>query len=240
MRKSLLSILMFICLFAFSVNAQTSRITELAEQLQQNISSLADRSSKDFFSRPSNNREQTNNFLTLQQLKLNGEILLLLVKNGRPAGELRDTSDSLSERLSRFNPDNSTRTLSQQIKNAIEDFNNELRKTANPSDRKNDTKGSAVGSLYWHGTVDDEVHLIIRGNTVQTKTISGTEYTDAIFNFSSPLPEENVQISANKKEGRGTVKVIQQPSADNDFTAIIQILDKNGGAREYELEISWR
>lgn len=239
MRKLLLPILTFICLSAFSVNAQSSRIREIAEQLQQNIGSLADRSTAEFFKRPSNNREQTNNFLALQQLRLNCEILLLLVKNNRPLGELQETSVYLSESLSRFTPDNSTRTVSQQIKNAIEDFNNELRSTDSSADRKTDTKVSSVGNLFWHGTVDDEVHLIIRGNTVQAKTISGTEYTDSIFNFSSPLPEENVQISIKKKEGRGTAKVIQQPTSDNNFTAIIQILDKNGGAREYEMEITW-
>ena len=42
-----------------------------------------------------------------------------------------------------------------------------------------------------------------------------------------------------KKTGRGTAKVIQQPTADNNWTAIIQLLDKNGGAREYGLEIYW-
>lgn len=96
------------------------------------------------------------------------------------------------------------------------------------------------GRLYWIGMVDDEVHLIIHGNTVLVKTISGTENIDWVYSFTSPFPEESVQVFVDKKDGRGNAKVIQLPTADNDWTAIIQILDKNGGARDYDLEIYWK
>jgi hypothetical protein len=43
-----------------------------------------------------------------------------------------------------------------------------------------------------------------------------------------------------KKAGRGEIRVIQQPSRDNNFTAIVQILDDASGAREYQVEITWR
>lgn len=239
MRKLLLPILLFLCVFAFSVQAQSSRISDLAGELDQNISNLAERSSKDFFSRPSNNREQLNNFVVSQQLKATIETFLLLVNNNRPNSELRDAADSLNDRFSRYNSDSANRTQSQQIKKDIDELLDELKKSGNSSDKKTDKTKEVLGKLHWQGSIDDEVHLIIRGGAVQVKTISGTEYYDGIFSFTSPLPSEDVQVSVSKKDGRGTVKVIQQPSSDNNFTAIIQILDKNGGAREYELEISW-
>jgi hypothetical protein len=95
------------------------------------------------------------------------------------------------------------------------------------------------GTLFWFGTVDDDVHLIIQKSKVQIKTNSGTEYLDQIYELTSPLPLQEVKVSLKKKEGRGSAKVVQQPSAGNDFTTIIQVLDKNGGAKEYELEINW-
>jgi len=49
-----------------------------------------------------------------------------------------------------------------------------------------------------------------------------------------------VEVSVNKLSGRGTVRVLQQPSRANDFTAVIEIYDTGGGAQEYRLEIVWR
>jgi len=56
----------------------------------------------------------------------------------------------------------------------------------------------------------------------------------------APLPDQAVTVQVSRKEGRSKkIKVIQQPTADNDFTAIIEIHDDGGGARDYVLEIFW-
>ena len=238
MCKLLLPSLILLSIFTFSVPAQTSRISDLAEQLKQNIGDLADRSAKEFFARSANNRNQLNNFLVSQQTKLTIEIFLLLVKNNRPNSELRETADALNDRFSRYDFDSSNRSQSQQIKKDIDELIDELKKSGSSQNKKPD-KNDVLDKLHWQGTVDDEVHLVIRGGAVQVKTVSGTEYTDGIFSFTSPLPDENVQVFVNKKDGRGTAKVIQQPTSDNNFTAIVQILDKNGGAKEYDVEIYW-
>jgi hypothetical protein len=34
--------------------------------------------------------------------------------------------------------------------------------------------------------------------------------------------------------------VIQRPSANNNYTAVIEIDDKDGGADMYDIEIAWR
>jgi hypothetical protein len=33
--------------------------------------------------------------------------------------------------------------------------------------------------------------------------------------------------------------VLQQPSRENDYTAVIQVFDPDGGADNYDLEVSW-
>jgi hypothetical protein len=96
-----------------------------------------------------------------------------------------------------------------------------------------------IGTLFWFGTVDDDVYLIFQKSKVQIKTNAGMEYLDQIYELTSPLPLQEVKVSVKKKEGRGKAEVIQQPTAGNNFTTIIQVLDKNGGAKEYELEIYW-
>ena len=41
------------------------------------------------------------------------------------------------------------------------------------------------------------------------------------------------------KRGRGDIFIEQQPSRENDFTAIVRIKDPKGGASDYEFELQW-
>lgn len=96
------------------------------------------------------------------------------------------------------------------------------------------------GRVFWRGSVDDKVHLVIKGTTLESKTISGTEKPSGSYSFTAPLPALPVEVIAVRKEGRGTVTVIQQPAQDNGFTTIVEIYDNRGGARDYQLDISWK
>jgi hypothetical protein len=83
------------------------------------------------------------------------------------------------------------------------------------------------------------VRIKIQGSDLSIETVSGRSYGEGTFSFTSPLPETEVSVGVNKKEGRGTVAVMQQPNSENDFTAIVEIRDTKGGAKEYQLEIFW-
>ena len=99
----------------------------------------------------------------------------------------------------------------------------------------------SLGKVFWKGLVDNKVHLVIRGDKLEHKTIDGEEKPEGVFSFTAPLPEQAVTVGVLRKTGRSKkVKVVQQPAADNDFTAIIEIHDDGGGAKEYQLEIFWR
>lgn len=99
----------------------------------------------------------------------------------------------------------------------------------------------ASGKVFWRGTVDDKVHLIIKGTALEQKMISGQEKPAGTYSFTAPLPEQAVAVRVNRIAGRSKkITVIQQPSETNDFTAIVEIYDNSGGAKEYQLEISWR
>lgn len=98
-----------------------------------------------------------------------------------------------------------------------------------------------AGKVFWRGHVDDKVHLVIRGDKIEQKTISGQEKALGIFSFTSPMPEQNVTVGFLRKAGRSKkISVVQQPNAENNFTAIVEIHDDGGGAKEYQLEIFWR
>lgn len=102
------------------------------------------------------------------------------------------------------------------------------------------TETPTSGKVFWRGSVDNKLHLIIRGSELEQKTVEGAEKPAGTFSFTAPLPEQAVTVNVNRREGRSKkIKVIQQPTAENDFTAIVEVHDDGGGARDYVLEIFW-
>lgn len=97
------------------------------------------------------------------------------------------------------------------------------------------------GKVFWRGTVDDKVQLVIRGDKLEQRNVSGQPQADGNYSFTAILPERAVTVSIPRIEGRSKkVTVVQQPTAENQFTAIVEIHDDGGGAREYLLEIAWQ
>ena len=99
----------------------------------------------------------------------------------------------------------------------------------------------AAGKVFWRGMVDDKVQLVIRGDKLEQRIVSGQAQADGAFSFTAPLPEQAVTVSVPRFEGRSKkVTVVQQPTAENQYTAIVEIHDEGSGARDYFLEIAWR
>ena len=97
-----------------------------------------------------------------------------------------------------------------------------------------------TGKVFWRGMVDAKVYLTIQDSTLKTVTMEGSAQPDGVSSFTSSLPRKNVSVGVNKTKGRGTATVIQQPTRENDFTAIVEIIDDKSGAKEYQLEIFWK
>jgi hypothetical protein len=95
------------------------------------------------------------------------------------------------------------------------------------------------GRVSWRGRVDQTANIIISGNTVQTQDASGTGLQVFSSNLNGYLARRPGTVSAIKQRGRGTVTVLQQPTPENGFVAIVQIFDAERSSAEYEVEISW-
>ncbi|MGQ0540370.1 MAG: hypothetical protein ACT4O9_00805 [Blastocatellia bacterium] len=96
------------------------------------------------------------------------------------------------------------------------------------------------GRVFWRGMVDNRVHLIVNGSTLTSRTIAGTTTPEGVYSFTAPLPRAAVKVGVLKVKGRSKlVRVIEQPSEQNDFTAIVEIYDDGSGAKEYQIEIFW-
>jgi hypothetical protein len=97
------------------------------------------------------------------------------------------------------------------------------------------------GSLDWRGTVDDTVRLVIRSRNVRVRTITGTPYNDSTYDFNGGSPDRfnNARVRVDKRDGRGRVYVVEQPSRRNNFRTVIQIDDPKGGADRYRIRVYW-
>src|SRR5687767_1263278 len=85
---------------------------------------------------------------------------------------------------------------------------------------------AAAGKVFWYGMVDNRVHLVIKGTTLEQRTVAGQTLASGSYSFTAPLPQTDTTVRVTKLEGRGkVVTVVQQPSAANNYEAIIEIVD---------------
>ncbi len=97
----------------------------------------------------------------------------------------------------------------------------------------------SAGSVSWRGRVDQKANIIISGSYVQTEDASGSGLSGVTHNLNGVLARRPGRVNVRKQNGRGTVTVLQQPTWENDFTAIVQVFDPDSGSDNYEVEIRW-
>lgn len=121
------------------------------------------------------------------------------------------------------------------------DCDNRDRDDRNRDDRNRDDRyTNGTSSLRWSGRVDDVVELRINGRNVTAITRSGRRVEDVNSNMrGAGLPNRDVTVTLDQQSGRGQVSVVQQPTAWNNYTAIIRIYDPQGGASFYDLTAFW-
>ncbi len=99
--------------------------------------------------------------------------------------------------------------------------------------------GYQSGNVRWSGRVDADVYVYIQDNFARTQVMAGAPTYGEQFTFSTPLPRRDLTVSVERLRGRGRVEVIQQPSRNNNYTAIVRIQDRDSGSGDYEFQLNW-
>ncbi|MGE3467364.1 MAG: hypothetical protein AB7J13_10565 [Pyrinomonadaceae bacterium] len=99
--------------------------------------------------------------------------------------------------------------------------------------------GGVNGTATWSGRVDIKADLVIRGNQMRVVDYGGSGTTTTSQNIYGSLPRRATNVNAVRRDGRGGVTVVQQPTRLNDFTAVVQINDPGSGSDNYRVDISW-
>lgn len=94
--------------------------------------------------------------------------------------------------------------------------------------------------LNWSGTVDGYVRLRIQGNRVPVQTLSGKAPQDVRSDLDGSMPRRNTSVRLERHDGRGTVRIVEQPNSRNDYTCVVDIDDSRyAGSQNYYLRLSW-
>jgi hypothetical protein len=223
---------------AFSQFTQTNRLTDLASRLSRDADNFADENYSSYTNSYRNNRSDIEAVMLTQQFGASARIFYRMVVDRRRNQDLRDAFDLLSQLARQVERNNLQRNSWLNIQRLISDIAREVSYDTSGGGGQYPDSGRS-GRMTWRGRVDDDVRIRIRGGTADVETIGGTPFYDGQPNFSNSLPNRRVTVKLTKNRGRGDVFIEQQPSRENDFTAVIRIKDSRGGASEYEFTLEW-
>ncbi len=93
----------------------------------------------------------------------------------------------------------------------------------------------------WQGDVDGKISLYIRAGVdkLQVETRQGAPPEHQRYRFFDPLPDTRQQVRLTVLEGRGSVRIAQQPTLDNNYTVAVAIDDLQDGIGHYSLALYW-
>jgi len=94
-------------------------------------------------------------------------------------------------------------------------------------------------SLTWSGRVDEEAVVSCRREECVAEAVRGSPVTRDRFRFSRALPARDTQVSLDRAEGRGQIRLLQQPREENGYTAQVGIRDPQGGPGDYSFTLAW-
>ena len=227
---------------AFSQFGQSNnnRLSDLADRLSRDATDFADSSYTNFTNNSRALRNDIDAVMLAHQFAGASRIFYRMVVDRRRNQDLRDAFDVLQNLARSIERNNVQRTNWYNIQRSMNDISRELNYNSpgGGGDQYPDTGGRG-GRMTWRGRVDDDVRIRIRGGSADVETIGGTAYDDGQPNFFNSLPNRRVTVRLTAKRGRGEIFIEQQPSRENDFTAVVRIRDSRGGASDYEFELQW-
>jgi hypothetical protein len=98
------------------------------------------------------------------------------------------------------------------------------------------TKSAQVS---WSGRVDEEAIVSCQAKSCVSSAGQGAPVANERFKFSRPLPDRDVDIKLDQAQGRGQIRLVEQPRQRNRYTARVSIRDPQSGAGEYSFTLVW-
>jgi hypothetical protein len=225
---------------AYSQFAPQNRLTDLAGRLSRDAADFADSTYSNFTNNQRASRNDTEAVMLSHQFAGAAQIFYRMVVDRRRNQDLRDAFDMLQNLARSVDRNNFQQSNWSNIQRSLNDISRELSYGGGGGGGgQYPDSGNRSGRMSWRGRVDDDVRIRIRGGSADVETIGGSAYDNGQPNFSNSLPNRRVTVRLTQKSGRGEIFIEQQPSRENDFTAIVRIRDTKGGASDYSFTLEW-
>lgn len=79
----------------------------------------------------------------------------------------------------------------------------------------------------------------VRARRVEVETRAGAAVQRARFRFAATLPDSRQNVALDAVQGRGSVRIVEQPRLENDYTASVMIEDLQDGLGFYRFALRW-
>jgi hypothetical protein len=94
--------------------------------------------------------------------------------------------------------------------------------------------------LHWTGNVDDLLEIHLQNGRLDYRTLRGNQPTGIRVNDVGAQMPTNGSLTVMQHQGRGSVSIVQQPSAWNGYTAVLRVNDPQSGYGFYDFDLVWR
>lgn len=218
--------------------SSSTRLENLAERLEQQTVELVNLTEQNLNPTGANNRREIEAVYLARQLDASVTFFRQMMRDEFSRTDLRDASALLATLVRSVPNSGPSSNLWNNAVNLVKDIEKELGGGSTVDNSISNVPSS--GRAFWRGRVDNRVQLIIRERQIETKTIAGKANPAGVYSFTSTIPNRDVTIEVEKKDGRGQVNILQQPNRQNNYTTVLEIYDDGGGDDEYRLEIIWK
>jgi hypothetical protein len=97
-----------------------------------------------------------------------------------------------------------------------------------------------AATLRWTGDVDSDAEIRWGANGVTQRNIGGNGLRAARSSLGGGGYVQGGTVSVTAQAGRGSVQVVQQPSAANGWTTVIRVHDPQPGYGHYDFSATWQ
>ena len=89
--------------------------------------------------------------------------------------------------------------------------------------------------------VDHTVDAYIEGDSLTFFVLAGNTILNPVVEPNQSLPRSPLSsVKVNLRQGRGSAKIIERPSADNNYALRIRLTDPGRAAADYHVQVEWR
>jgi hypothetical protein len=102
-----------------------------------------------------------------------------------------------------------------------------------------DRSASKTDKLTWNGRVAHAAVIDCQRQSCVSRSEYGAPVADEHFKFSRPLPDRETEVRLETSDGRGEIRLIDQPRESNHYTARVAINDPVAGVTDYSFTLVW-